>query len=199
MPINKLLSYAVLSAYLCYVGVPVAMAQASRTSDETTPDDVDEVTVYGKKSLAALKFEYEVAETDFYDLYSELNDDWRYDVVCRKEAPTGSHIKRQVCWPRYALEAFSQEALAKLRRGNIDPGADALILDKRRELRNRIAKLAEQDPRLMQALVAYRDKYREYKSERKQRCAGNVLICGDGDLDNYPAIGDILLFSRLGP
>lgn len=150
--------------------------------DSAADDVLEEITVYGEKTTLELKREYELAEEKFFNLYNELNDDWRFDVVCRREAPTGSHIKQQVCWTRYELLAREQEGKSKLFRGYVDPGmmAEELFVDK--EMRNRIAGLAEEDPGLLKVLIEYRDKYQAYQSERKKRCTA-LIGCGDSDED----------------
>jgi hypothetical protein len=168
-------------------GFVAAQQLVSEQSDVTSPpadEPIEEITVYGEQPLVKLKVELEHAESSFYNLYNQLNDDWKFDVVCRKEAPTGSHIKRQICWPRYQLEARSQEAMAKLRRGYIDPAADATAMAMSKELRDRIAALAEEDPKLLQALVNYRDKFVGYRQERVRRCSESVLPLGCPKLDD---------------
>ena len=181
MSCYKSVSYVLIVGAILGGISPLALAQ-----DEATEQDepIEEIRVYGEKSVTKLKFEFELAEESFYDLYSELNDDWEYDVICRKEAPTGSHIKHQVCWPRYELEARSQEAMAKLRRGHIDPAADATVMSKNKRLRERIATLSEEHPQLLEAMMNYHDKYRTYRSERAARCAWGLLACGSGEQDD---------------
>ena len=80
---------------LLLCSLPAGVSLAQEDAQEGVPDDepIDEITVYGEKSLPKLKLEYEAAELDFYNLYNEINDDYRYDVICRDEVPTGSHIK----------------------------------------------------------------------------------------------------------
>lgn len=65
-----------------------------------------------------------------------------------------------------------------LQRGAIDPAAGATTMAMGKKLKDKIAALAEEDPRLLEALVEYRDKYQTYVSERKKRC-GSFLACGE--------------------
>lgn len=179
----RLLAWGALT--LCVFAAGGSLAQEAPAEDAEAREPVEEITVYGEKSLGKLKFEYEVAEESFYKLYNELNDEWKYDVVCRNEMATNSHIRHRVCWPRYALEAMEQEADSKFfPRGAVDPGVPALMTAEGKRLRERIARLAEEDPRLLQALIEFRDKYQLYKSERGRRCVGGPLLCGDGDAED---------------
>ena len=147
-----------------------------------TDEPIDEITVVGEKSVLKLKYEYELAEDNFYEMYNELNDDWEFDVICRNEAPTGSHIRRRICWPRYELELRTEEARSMLQRGAIDPAAGASAMAMSKRLKDKIAALAEEDPRLLEALVEYRDKYQAYESERKKNCRA-LIACGNSDED----------------
>ena len=167
------------------LAVNVSFAQEERQEDEPADEVIDEITVYGAQSLTRLKYEYEVAEEDFYDLFSELNDDPEYDVVCRTERREGSHINHRVCRPRYELDVLTQDAQAILgMRGRVRAPVDATVMEKDRILRDRIAQLASEDPRLLEALIQYRDKYQIYESERSRRCVGGPLLCGDGDSED---------------
>ena len=163
---------------------PWSLAQNEVGEGAAADETVDEITVYGEKSLPKLKLEYEAAELNFYNLYNDINDDYRYDVICREEAPTGSHIKQRVCWPRYELEAREQEGKSNFFRGYNDPGMAAEELFIKKKMRERIAKLAEEDPRLLKALIEYRDKYQLYEHERTRRCTGGPLFCGGGDSED---------------
>ncbi len=48
-------------------------------------------------------------EDEYFALYNKLNTDRQYDMVCRKEAQTGSRFLKRVCKPRY-LESAQQSA-----------------------------------------------------------------------------------------
>jgi hypothetical protein len=169
---------------LCGFDAQAALAQDEVVKDTAAEETVDEITVYGEKSLPKLKLEYEAAELNFYNLYNDINDDRRFDVICREEAPTGSHIKQRVCWPRYELEAREQEGKSNFFRGYTDPGMAAEELFIKKKMREQIAKLAEEDPRLLKALIEYRDKYQIYKNERVRRCVGGPVLCGGGDSED---------------
>lgn len=177
------LSRGRLILLFCGLVASASFAQEDERDGVPAKEPIDEITVYGAKSLTKLKFEYEVAEDSFYELFSELNDDPEYDVVCRTERREGSHINHRVCRPSYELEALSQDAQGALgMRGRHRVPVEAVVAEKKRVLRDRIAVLATEDPRLMQALIDYRDKYQIYLSERRRRCVGGILLCGDGDL-----------------
>ena len=80
-------------------------------------DTLDEIIVYGQKSLLALRYEIYRAEENFYDLFNSVNSDDEYDIHCDKEAPTGSHIRRRICRANFekalTAEATSQWLVAR--------------------------------------------------------------------------------------
>ena len=57
----------------------------------------------------------DAAQNRAFALFNELNVDNDYDIVCRRETPTGSYIPVRTCRPRYVdrLETIaSQDFLA---------------------------------------------------------------------------------------
>jgi hypothetical protein len=52
-------------------------------------------------------------ENEYFTLYNQLNTDHQYDMVCRKERPTGSSFDVRICQPQYVLTA--KEATASNR------------------------------------------------------------------------------------
>ncbi len=49
------------------------------------PDAIDEIVVMGGRSLTLLRHEVTQAEDIFYDRYNLLNEDDRYDMICKDE------------------------------------------------------------------------------------------------------------------
>ena len=45
----------------------------------TEGEAIDEITVYGEQSMSSLRYQIYRAEEDFFDLFSELNDDDEFD------------------------------------------------------------------------------------------------------------------------
>ena len=58
-----------------------------------------------------------------YDTFNRLNDDDEYDMICVKEARTGSHIKYTVCRPRFMIDAVANATASLLadEGDNFDP------------------------------------------------------------------------------
>lgn len=138
----------------------VAAAQETGTANpgdgnpaEIRPDEeiIDEVTVLGVRELASLRAEVARAEDAVFELYNDLNDDDRYDIICKKEARIGSQIPRRVCQAR-----FFREAVADAAEDAADgEGLSVVKVNSAKQnllLRKKMAALASEHPELLAAL-----------------------------------------------
>ncbi|TAJ93338.1 MAG: hypothetical protein EPO31_03810 [Gammaproteobacteria bacterium] len=91
-----------------------AFAESTADRIAKTGAEVDEVleeiTIVGDRSMGSLTHLIMKAEDRIYDIFNSMNDDKRYDVACRWEAPINSHIKRRSCRPNFVLNAQSDNA-----------------------------------------------------------------------------------------
>ena len=78
---------------------------------EAPSDTLEEIIVYGQRSLLEFRLDLYRAEVNFYDLFNSLNSDDEYDVHCYREAPTGSHIRRRICRANFEKELTGEAAL----------------------------------------------------------------------------------------
>ncbi|MCI5105985.1 MAG: hypothetical protein MRY76_04675 [Pseudomonadales bacterium] len=67
-----------------------------------------EVVVIGELNRAEVTQFIEEAEDQLYAIFNANNDDDRFDIECGDFTPTGSHIKRRVCEPRFMTEARAE-------------------------------------------------------------------------------------------
>lgn len=167
------------SAVILLLTVPIVSLAAQNS--KTVEDTMEEVTVIGDKSLVQLEKEFVSAEDRFFELFNELNDDWKYDVVCRDETPTTSHLKRRTCRTRHQMKLWEEAGKSRLpmQRGNIDAGAWASTGLFDQEMRDKIAEIAKENPDFLDALIEYRDRYQSYQSEKKRRCGKMLIVCSD--------------------
>jgi len=104
--------------------VPVGVCQTTIES-ETEPEDsetIEEITVYGKKSLTRLRHEIYEAEEDFFLLFSELNSNDLLDVDCDFVSVLGDRRKHHVCVPSFAKKAEAEAVSAVIISGRIGAG-----------------------------------------------------------------------------
>ena len=159
--------------------VPVGMCQtASVQKEEPAPSDtIDEITVYGDKSLRKLHRELYKAEDAVIDLFNSLNSDDEFDIHCYKEAPTGSHIKKRVCKTNYFRDLIGAETRQSLLTEMPYIHPVAKIKQKDELLRKEMEALMVERPELANAISKAADAKQAYESERQKRCEGRVFIC----------------------
>lgn len=63
-------------------------------------------------------------EEQYFALYNKLNTDRQYDMVCRREAETGTTFLKRVCKPRY-VERAQQSAASERMQSAIQASATA--------------------------------------------------------------------------
>lgn len=171
-------SVCTTGAVLLLALVPVGMCQtASVQKEEPAPSDtIDEITVYGNKSLRKLRLDLYTAEDNVYAVFNSLNSDDEYDVHCYHEARYGSRITRRVCRANFVSEAIADETRALLRDQPEIP-AWATIQQKNKLLREKVEALVIERPELLKALSEFSDAKQILESERQRRCEGRVIIC----------------------
>jgi hypothetical protein len=74
-----------------------AAAGASQTDAAQPPQEIEELTIRGRKPLAQYRLELDQAREDIVKIYNEANSNNDNDLVCRDERPTGSRIPHRVC------------------------------------------------------------------------------------------------------
>jgi hypothetical protein len=69
----------------------------SQTGAAQPPQEIEELTIRGKKPLAQYRLELDQAREEIVKIYNEANSSNDNDLVCRDERPTGSRIPHRVC------------------------------------------------------------------------------------------------------
>ena len=143
------------------------VAEEEATRDEVA-DVFDEVTVLGVRELGALRAEVTRAEDRAYTLFNELNDDDRYDVICKKETRLGSQIPRRICQMRIVREAMSDVAEDWYEDGH--KSRPNLVMSKHNEIfREKLTKLANENPELLEALKERLALKRKFETAREEK------------------------------
>lgn len=160
-----------------FTGLPLPGAcQGGPSGAEKPAETIEEVIVFGNKSLFDLERELYMAEEALYDLFNTFNTDDDLDVSCYREAPIGSHIKQRVCSTRLHREVL-RRASQRMMQGEsyVHPAAEIQHL-RERLLKDMTEKALEQ-PEMLEALFRATEAKNTLESERKLRCEGKVLFC----------------------
>ncbi len=74
-------------------------------------ETIDEIIVESMPRPAQIRAELQRVELNIYNLFNELNDDDRYDIICREVRPIGSQILQRQCKARMLFEAEAESAV----------------------------------------------------------------------------------------
>lgn len=145
-------------------------APAAEQTATVLPDEeiIDEVTVLGIRELADLRAEVVEAEDVVFDLFNDLNDDDRYDIICKKETRIGSQIPKRICQARLFRDAVAAAAEGTV-DGEIMPGEHVNMNKHNRILREKMAALANEHPELLAALQNRLAVSRKFEQERAKK------------------------------
>ena len=143
----------------------------SETVEAESSESIEEIIVYGDKSIGALRREVYKAEENFFDLFNSLNQDFEYDVNCYYEVPSFTHIRHHVCRANFVVEATSVQYVEIRTRGPRYPVVppELVIAKKKKIYRQKLEALVAEHPELFQALAEYTSKRTTLESERDKR------------------------------
>jgi hypothetical protein len=144
--------------------------------DSKSLETLEEIVVRGQKPLLRLRVELYKSEDAFYDLFNSLNSDDEYDVYCRREMRTGSHITRRVCMANFERKLIAQ-ATSRSLLGELYIHPVAEIEEKNKLMLEEMEALVAERPELLEALNELADAKRTLESEHRRRCEGVRLIC----------------------
>ena len=126
--------------------------------------------------MLRMRLELYKAEDRFYQLYNVLNDDDDFDILCRKEAPVGSHILRRVCKANFERLPDADDATV-LRMGLGAAPGEIVKVKKRAELMEKMERLVTDNPELLDALTDLDETRKTFEAAKGARCGDQLLAC----------------------
>jgi len=158
---------------------PAAVCQTAPIDEVDQPpsETVEEIIVYGDKSMSILRFEMNHAADITFDLFNSLNSDDEFDIHCYQEARIGSRIKRRVCRPNFEKEIVAESYRSLLMHGIPIAGAEARINQKTELLQAKMEALVSEHPKLQKALSEFIDAQQAVDDEHERRCGGGTFVC----------------------
>jgi hypothetical protein len=173
---------------LCVVGLlmlPTAgFGQDSAPLEPEAPsaDDLEGIIVYGDVPLALMRGAVYRAEDNYFATFNELNSTDEFDIYCRWESPTGTHMKYRQCRARFYSELEAQAAREWRDFGGPPPqqwlaSREALIQRKAQEVTAEMERLVAEHPELFNALKEVAAAQDKFEAEKERRCAGRILFC----------------------
>jgi len=169
---------------LAMASVGMCQTVSAQGVDPAAADEIEEIVVYGDKSLGLLRSDIYRAEEKAFSLFNSLNSDDDYDIHCYKEAQTGSHIKRRICKANFVrkLEAEATSRwLRNLQSGGRagQPYGEAMVRTQQKAeiLRKEMEVLILENADLLKAVVELSNAKQILESERQRRCDGRLFVC----------------------
>lgn len=148
---------------------------SEQAAAKSSNEEIEEIIVYGEKSLGNLRREVYRTEENFFAAFNSLNDDEEYDVHCFYEVPSFTHIRRHVCKANFIKDATAND-YAGWRRGQPVVPSQTVIMQKKRRLGEKMELLAAEHPELLEALNKYTNAKQVLDTE-KAKCEGQFIVC----------------------
>ena len=105
---GRLLYTLFIPCILIGLATSAASAQEPDSTDTantaSTPRPIEEITVVGQRSLARLRFRINDKQAEIYNFFNANNSSRRMDIICTKRRPTGTHLLKRECEPRFLKE-----------------------------------------------------------------------------------------------
>lgn len=180
-------SAAAILISLAASGGGVAFAQLEAAAPQ---QNTEEVIVRGRR-IAELRVEIEQARIRAYDIFNEINSDDDFDVRCQDESRSGTRMPQQVCRARFedrissragqeyigALKWVCREGLTQdciFSEGSsygisAAQGVEGEAPLKRQQLKQEIARLANENDEFAQAILDWYEANQVYEARRKRR------------------------------
>ena len=167
---------------------PLTLAQPAGAEEEAAAhsETIDEIVVYGDKSLTQLRREMHKASEAFFDAYNDISSDVDFDIFCDYETRLGVRRRTDVCRPRVALQAEARESSAYMLSGGAvqrSTGPDAgfqpgygyvtpireRVYEKEKEMWQEVSELLTERPEFQKAFEDLVRARNGYESELARR------------------------------
>jgi hypothetical protein len=164
----------------CFTAQICGATQSAGTQSVPAVEESDEVIVRGTP-LWELRENVIKAEDRFYSRYNELNNVDDFDVECRWDAPTGSHVMRRGCLSRLAVrvnQEYARSFLTFLSDAGPAPDMDPHIglLDRYGEFKDNVQYLLKMNPDLRRMVQERAIAVKRYNDERRKYFKGRLVV-----------------------
>lgn len=161
--------------------IPAAFCQTTSVQDDELPplDQVEEIVVYGKKSMTQLRAELHRAEENFFTVFNSLNSNKEYETDCKYVVPLGSRRRQYECTPRFAMmlraQAAQDMAIANMQFSSTPLGSR--LKKKEKLMWKEIGELIAERPEMQKAYINLVEANRGMDAERQRRCEDRGILC----------------------
>jgi len=173
--------FSATTAALTLAFFPVGFCQTASVQDDELPppDQIEEIVVYGEKSMVRLRLELHRAEENFFTVFNSLNTKKEFDVECQYVVPVGSRRRQHACTPRFAKTLQAQAAgdmvIANMQYSSTPLGSR--LKQKEKLMWKEIGELIAEQPEMQKAYVNLIKANRGMDAERQRRCEDRGILC----------------------
>jgi len=173
--------FAVSAVILMLAQIPAGFCQTDSPPDSELPppDEIEEIIVYGEKSMTQLRLELHRAEENFFDVFNSLNSKKEFDVRCDYIVPIETRRREHVCTPIFAMklhEQAAQDMVATNMQYSTTP-LGALLKKKEKLMWQEMAMLVAEKPEMRAAYARLMKANRGMDAERQRRCDERGILC----------------------
>ena len=157
---------------LLYAPFAWGQSQAVEETEEISPEAVEEITVYGERSIIVLRKEFELAQENMFELFNTLNSDDEFDIECEYEQRLGSRRWHHVCTPKFATRRILDEGAGKMVWNHRDSEPRLVshrALKMNEMLWEEMATLINESPELREAFMDLSEAKNAIEAEREKR------------------------------
>ena len=157
---------------LLYAPFSWGQTQTEEETEEITPEVVEEITVYGERSIIVLRKEFELAQENMFELFNTLNSDDEFDIECEYEQRLGSRRWHHVCTPKFATRQINNEGAGRMVWNHRESEPRFVSLRNQRmneRLWEEMAALINDSPELREAFIDLSDAKDAIEAEREKR------------------------------
>ena len=173
---------------LAFASAGMCQTESVQESEPASLETLEEIIVYGNKSMHSLRQELYMAEENLFAVFNSLNSDDEYDINCDYEVRLASRKRQHVCMPNFAQKNEADAAsafMAELQRlasnSQGTGGASYPIRARARKMEyqmwKEMAAMVSEHPELREALIRLASANKILESERERRCEDRILFC----------------------
>ncbi len=154
------------------------VAATSATAKPTRPAEaIEEVQINAQlEKLSVMRAEIEKLEDQFYSKYNELNTDHQYDVTCRYEQHTGSHVLSRLCQPDFIAKARDFGVMRPFLDETPVPATKWQILSALPAYQQNMIDMVAKHPELFKLIKERYELEQRYEAARRKKFEGKVFV-----------------------
>ncbi len=155
----------------------VLPAMCGEESPETTvpavPEQIEEIIVYGEKSIIQLRSEFNLAQERLFDVFNSLNTDDNFHVECDRVQRIGSRRWHHVCTPKFATRPWAHASgVYTVSTSGLEDRPNLMspwVKRKNEAFWDEMARLVKDNPELQNAVTELAAKKNALDAELEQR------------------------------